>query len=88
MLPVVGASATTKGLYHAFGGSGGGFQIGPAVGDCLANIILGKQPAVPMDAYSISRFSYDVKSSDKLQSEFDSIHLNADARVAEYVKSN
>ncbi|MCC9620397.1 FAD-dependent oxidoreductase [Thalassospira sp. MA62] len=26
MLPIIGPSQTTAGLYHAFGGSGGGFQ--------------------------------------------------------------
>lgn len=73
MLPIVSASETTSGLYHAFGGSGGGFQIGPAVGHCLTNIILGQTDTVPMHPYAIGRFKSDLKASDKLKSEFDAV---------------
>lgn len=73
MLPIISASETTSGLYHAFGGSGGGFQIGPAVGHCLTNIILEKPVPVPMHPYAIGRFKSDLKASDKLKSEFDAV---------------
>ncbi|NKC23230.1 FAD-dependent oxidoreductase [Ochrobactrum oryzae] len=73
MLPIVGASETTPGLYHAFGGSGGGFQIGPAVGLCLTNMILGYENQVSIEPYSISRFRSTIKASDKLRSEFDNV---------------
>lgn len=73
MLPIIGASETTAGLYHAFGGSGGGFQIGPAVGKCLSNLILGRSNQVSIEPYNISRFKSDIKTSDKLQSEFDNL---------------
>lgn len=73
MLPIIGASETTLGLYHAFGGSGGGFQIGPAVGVCLTNLILGRSTPVAIKPYSISRFKTHVKVSDKMLSEFDSV---------------
>jgi sarcosine oxidase, subunit beta len=39
-LPIIGASLTTPGLYHAFGFSAHGFQLAPAVGETLAQSIL------------------------------------------------
>jgi len=55
--PVLGPSATTPGLIHAFGFAGGGFQLGPAVGAVLADLVLSGQTATPIDAFSVSRFS-------------------------------
>ncbi len=74
MLPVISASETTPGLYHAFGGSGGGFQIAPAVGECLALQICGQTPPVDLSPYSIGRFRSSIKASDKLTKEFDGAH--------------
>ncbi len=71
MLPVIGKSQTTEGLFHAFGGSGGGFQIAPAVGECLALQICGHTPQVSLQPFSIERFRSCVHTSDKLASEFD-----------------
>lgn len=71
MLPAIGASQTTAGLYHAFGGSGGGFQIAPAVGECLALEICGKKAPVDLSPYSTGRFRSSVEASDKLMREFD-----------------
>ncbi|MES2941997.1 MAG: FAD-binding oxidoreductase [Pseudomonadota bacterium] len=56
-LPVLGPSATTPGLLHAFGFAGGGFQLGPAVGAVLADLVRDGQTATPLDAFSVSRFS-------------------------------
>ena len=56
MLPVVGPSMTTPGLLHAFGFSGHGFQLGPAVGAVLAELALDGRTATPIDAFSIDRF--------------------------------
>ena len=44
-LPVIGASTTTEGLFHAFGFSAHGFQLAPAVGQILAEIILTGAPS-------------------------------------------
>ncbi|HXC37482.1 MAG TPA: FAD-dependent oxidoreductase [Burkholderiales bacterium] len=55
-LPVIGPSATTPGLIHAFGFAGGGFQLGPAVGAVLADLVRDGKTATPIDAFSISRF--------------------------------
>jgi sarcosine oxidase subunit beta len=56
-LPVIGASATTPGLWHAFGFAGGGFQLGPAVGAVLADLVRNGASDTPIDAFSVSRFS-------------------------------
>ena len=55
-LPVIGPSATTPGLFHAFGFAGGGFQLGPAVGAVLAELVHDGHSATPIEAFSVSRF--------------------------------
>lgn len=71
MLPVIAKSETTDGLFHAFGGSGGGFQIGPAVGESLAALVAGDDPECSLEDYRIGRFAEDAETSDKIASEFD-----------------
>ncbi|TGQ53482.1 FAD-binding oxidoreductase [Mesorhizobium sp. M1C.F.Ca.ET.193.01.1.1] len=56
MLPVMGRSATTPGLFHAFGFSGHGFQLGPGVGDAMAELITTGRCETPLDDFSIDRF--------------------------------
>ena len=55
-LPVMGPSAAVPGLFYAFGFSGSGFQIGPGVGETMAEIIATGTTDIPIDAYSIKRF--------------------------------
>jgi len=55
--PVLGPSGTTPGLFHAFGLSGAGFQIGPAVGEVLAELATTGTSSIPIDAFSIGRFA-------------------------------
>ena len=55
--PVMGPSATTSGLYYAFGFSGAGFQIGPGVGETMAAIIAKGGTDIPMEPYRIGRFA-------------------------------
>ncbi|MGY4306485.1 sarcosine oxidase subunit beta [Bradyrhizobium sp. USDA 4369] len=55
--PVLGPSATTPGLIHAFGFSGAGFQIAPGVGEVLAELVRDGQTATPIAAFAITRFS-------------------------------
>jgi len=55
--PVIGPSATQAGLIHGFGFAGAGFQIGPAVGEVLAELVQGGASSTPIAAFSISRFS-------------------------------
>jgi sarcosine oxidase subunit beta len=54
--PVIGPSATTPGLIHAFGFSGAGFQIAPGVGEVLAELVRDGQTATPIEAFAITRF--------------------------------
>ncbi|MEP6873514.1 MAG: FAD-dependent oxidoreductase [Burkholderiales bacterium] len=54
--PVVGPSRTTPGLFHGFGFAGAGFQIGPAVGEVLAELVRDGRSSTPIDAFSIRRF--------------------------------
>jgi sarcosine oxidase subunit beta len=62
--PVIGRSSTTEGLFYAFGFSGSGFQIGPGVGETLAELIDTGSTPIPLDPFSISRFAAFATSSD------------------------
>jgi len=61
--PVIGPSPTTPQLIHAFGFCGAGFQIGPAVGEALAELVHHGRSSVALDAFSISRFTTTPASS-------------------------
>ncbi|MGJ5006516.1 NAD(P)/FAD-dependent oxidoreductase [Bradyrhizobium oligotrophicum] len=54
--PVIGPSATTPGLIHAFGFSGAGFQIAPGVGEVLAELVRDGETSTPIGAFAITRF--------------------------------
>jgi sarcosine oxidase subunit beta len=56
-LPVLGASHTTPGLIHAFGFSGHGFMLGPAVGAVLAELVLEGRTDIPLEPFDIGRFA-------------------------------
>ena len=54
--PVIGPSSTQPGLLHGFGFAGAGFQLGPAVGEALAEIVCHGASRQPIEAFSIRRF--------------------------------
>lgn len=54
--PVLGPSPTVPGLFHAFGFSGHGFQLGPAVGEVLAELVLKGGTATDVSGLSPMRF--------------------------------
>jgi len=54
--PVIGPSKTTSGLIHGFGFSGAGFQIGPAVGEVLAELVRDGRTSTPIEAFAIDRY--------------------------------
>jgi sarcosine oxidase, subunit beta len=56
-LPVIGPSAKVAGLFYAFGFCGHGFQLGPGVGDMMAELIDTGRTTTPIDPFLISRFS-------------------------------
>jgi sarcosine oxidase subunit beta len=55
-IPVIGPSRTTAGLFHAFGFSGHGFQLGPVIGAILSELILDSATPTPIEAFAIDRF--------------------------------
>ena len=55
-LPVMGPSARVPGLFHAFGFSGSGFQIGPGVGETMAELIATGATDIPLAPYDVRRF--------------------------------
>lgn len=56
-LPVMGPSRTTPGLFHAFGFCGHGFQLGPGVGDVMAELMASGGELVPLEHFGIERFA-------------------------------
>lgn len=56
-LPVIGLSPTVSGLVHGFGFCGGGFEIGPAVGEVLCELALDGASPTPIDAFALNRFT-------------------------------
>ena len=56
-IPVIGPSRTTPGLFHAFGFSGHGFQLGPVMGAVLSELILDGTTPTPIAAFGIGRFA-------------------------------
>ena len=53
---MIGASARRPGLFHAFGFAGAGFQLGPGVGDVMAELIAEGRTSTPIEPFSIQRF--------------------------------
>ena len=64
-LPVIGPSLTTPGLFHAFGFSGHGFQVGPAVGVVLSELVVDGRTETPIEPFTMGRFAdYKGEGSD------------------------
>ncbi|ALE57616.1 sarcosine oxidase subunit beta [Paraburkholderia sp. GV068] len=55
--PVIGPSSKVDGLFYAFGFSGSGFQIGPGVGETMAELVDTGSTPIPLDRFSIQRFA-------------------------------
>lgn len=56
-IPVIGRSATEETAFHAFGFSAHGFQMGPGVGEIMAELIANGSTNAPLSPFSISRFA-------------------------------
>ena len=56
-IPVIGPSATAPNVYHAFGFSAHGFELGPIVGRITADLITTGTTALPIAPFSITRFA-------------------------------
>jgi sarcosine oxidase subunit beta len=55
--PIMGPSARVPGLFYAFGFCGHGFQLGPGVGDVMAELIHTGATTTPIEHYHIGRFA-------------------------------
>ena len=56
-IPVIGHSATTPDLIHAFGFSGHGFQLGPVIGEIIAELVVDGCSSSPLEPFRIGRFA-------------------------------
>ncbi|HTN49347.1 MAG TPA: FAD-dependent oxidoreductase [Burkholderiaceae bacterium] len=56
-VPIMGPSAKVSGLYYAFGFCGHGFQLGPGVGDVMAELIATGATSTPIEPFHIRRFA-------------------------------
>lgn len=56
-VPIMGPSVKASGLYYAFGFCGHGFQLGPGVGDVMAELIATGTTSTPIDPFHIRRFA-------------------------------
>ena len=62
-IPIMGPSGKVSGLYYAFGFCGHGFQLGPGVGDVMAELMATGTTTTPIDPFSISRFRAPVTAA-------------------------
>ncbi len=56
-IPVIGPSSTSEGVFHQFGFSTHGFQLGPGTGAMMAELVATGSTNVPIDGLEIGRFS-------------------------------
>ncbi|MCX5540650.1 FAD-binding oxidoreductase [Paraburkholderia sp. CNPSo 3076] len=56
-LPIISASRRAANLYYSFGYCGSGFQLGPACGRLVAELVLDGAPSLSLDAFAIDRFA-------------------------------
>ncbi|MET0366204.1 MAG: FAD-binding oxidoreductase [Sphingobium sp.] len=55
--PIMGPSGSVSGLFYAFGFSGAGFQLGPGVGETMAELIATGATPIDLSPYRIGRFA-------------------------------
>ncbi|MDR1828818.1 MAG: FAD-binding oxidoreductase [Methylobacteriaceae bacterium] len=55
-LPVIGRSSTEENIYHAFGFCGHGFQMGPAVGELMGELIAAGTCKYSLEPFAVTRF--------------------------------
>lgn len=61
-LPAIGASTTAEGVFHAFGFSTHGFQLGPVVGRILADLVIDGGTNLPIQPFRLDRFAAMTRS--------------------------
>ena len=65
-IPVIGPSSTAPNVFHAFGFSAHGFELGPIVGRITADLITEGSTALPIVPFSIRRFQDSPLSFSKI----------------------
>ena len=70
MMPVLGPSLTTHGLFHACAFSGHGLQLGPAAAEALAELIAKGTTSLPIERLGIGRFAGGGQSGTRMKEEF------------------
>ena len=56
-IPVIGPSRTEEGLFHSFGYSLHGFQLGPICGSIIGELLTAGQTNLPIEPFSVARFA-------------------------------
>ena len=56
-IPVIGESAASDGVYHQFGFSAHGFQLGPGVGALMAELVATGATNLPIAPFRVERFA-------------------------------
>jgi sarcosine oxidase subunit beta len=56
-IPVIGPSAAAEGIYHQFGFSAHGFQLGPGVGALMAELVATGATNLPIAPFRVDRFA-------------------------------
>jgi sarcosine oxidase subunit beta len=57
VIPVLGPSAASEGVFHSFGYCGHGFQLGPITGRIIADLAVGGETDLPIAAFRPDRFN-------------------------------
>jgi glycine/D-amino acid oxidase-like deaminating enzyme len=57
--PILDRAPDVAGLFLMVGFSGAGFKKAPAIGECMAQVIIGEQPAVDLTPFRLARFDDD-----------------------------
>lgn len=70
MMPTIGPSATTAGLFHACAFSGHGLQLGPAAALAIAELIVDGTTSMPIAPFNSRRFVEAAVKSHSLAEEF------------------
>jgi sarcosine oxidase subunit beta len=73
-IPVIGPSATSAGVFHAFGFSAHGFALGPIVGAILAELITGGRTNLPIAPFRIDRFAHSGRPSPPARRDLSGAH--------------
>jgi sarcosine oxidase subunit beta len=60
-IPVIGPSPSSPGIFHAFGFSAHGFQLGPIVGNIMADLITEGRTDFPIEPFRADRFTSERK---------------------------